>query len=193
MGNPRPLIVYFRLFKQSLQFLQTNKREKMSNQYIYSAGIWTHDLQNMSSLPKPLDQGSRPQMVCFILNCANWMKVHQKQIWSRWPTEWKFTKTNLVTLVNLLIKKKNKEYVYLSMFLKFPCLFFCIFVFSIQLSVIKVWQWLDSNRGLLTLEATALPTEPQPLPPWACLNNSLLYKFLFEKQIKGRLVFYLIR
>ena len=55
----------------------------MSNQYIYSAGIRTHDLQNMSSLPKPLDQGSRPQMVCFILNCANWMKVHQKQIWSR--------------------------------------------------------------------------------------------------------------
>ena len=26
-------------------------------------------------------------------------------------------------------------------------------------------QWLDSNRGTLELEATALPTEPQPLPP----------------------------
>ena len=26
-------------------------------------------------------------------------------------------------------------------------------------------QWLDSNRGPLELEATALPTEPQPLPP----------------------------
>ena len=25
-------------------------------------------------------------------------------------------------------------------------------------------QWLDSNRGPLVLEATALPTEPQPLP-----------------------------
>ena len=29
---------------------------------------------------------------------------------------------------------------------------------------IKYCQWLDSNRGLLELEATALPTEPQPLP-----------------------------
>ena len=27
---------------------------------VYRAGIWTHDLGNMSLLPKPLDQGSRP-------------------------------------------------------------------------------------------------------------------------------------
>ena len=26
-----------------------------------------------------------------------------------------------------------------------------------------VWQFLDLNRGPLVLEATALPTEPQPL------------------------------
>ena len=48
-------------------------------------------------------------------------------------------------------------------------LFFFIFVFSIQLtvnkwmSVIKVCRWQVSNRGHLALEATALPTEPQPL------------------------------
>ena len=28
----------------------------------------------------------------------------------------------------------------------------------------KFCRWLDSNRGPLVLEATAQPTEPQPLP-----------------------------
>ena len=31
---------------------------KMSIQYLYGAGIWTHDLLDMSLLPKPIDQGS---------------------------------------------------------------------------------------------------------------------------------------
>ena len=40
---------------------------------------------------------------------------------------------------------------------------------TIQLTVnnkcsIKICRCLDSNRGRLVLEATALPTEPQPLP-----------------------------
>ena len=55
-------------------------------------------------------------------------------------------------------------------------LFFFIFVFSIQLTVnnvqYKVRRRLDSNCGPLVLEATALPTEPQPLP----LSEALLYK-----------------
>ena len=34
----------------------------------------------------------------------------------------------------------------------------------IQLSANKICQWLDSNCGSLVLEATALPTEPPPLP-----------------------------
>ena len=41
------------------------------------------------------------------------------------------------------------------------------FVFSLQLSVNvqhKFCRWLDPNRGLLELEATALPTQSQPLP-----------------------------
>ena len=29
--------------------------------------------------------------------------------------------------------------------------------------IIKLYRWLDSNRGSLVLEATALPTEPQLL------------------------------
>ena len=52
----------------------------------------------------------------------------------------------------------------------FPASFFFIFVFSIQLTLDskqmfnKFCWWLDSNRGPLALQATALPTEPQPLP-----------------------------
>ena len=47
-----------------------------------------------------------------------------------------------------------------------PGLFFSLFSsfqYSWQ-SDIKVCLWLDSNRGPLASEATALPTEPQPLP-----------------------------
>ena len=42
---------------------------------------------------------------------------------------------------------------------------FSLFFFSIQLTVnvqFNVCWWLDSNHGPLALEATALPTEPQP-------------------------------
>ena len=48
-----------------------------------------------------------------------------------------------------------------------PASFYFICMFSIKLMV-NQWmtfrRWLDSNRGPLVLEATALPTEPQPLP-----------------------------
>ena len=56
----------------------------------------------------------------------------------------------------------------------FPASFFFIFVFSIQLTVIcsiKFCRWLDSNCGTLGSEATALPTEPQPLPNFWSLNK----------------------
>ena len=33
-----------------------------------------------------------------------------------------------------------------------------------QMFYIKVCRWLDSNRGPLVSDVTALPTEPQPLP-----------------------------
>ena len=55
MGHPRPLFVYFRLFKQTLQFSATTKCEKCP---VHGAEIQTHALQNMSILPKPLDRGS---------------------------------------------------------------------------------------------------------------------------------------
>ena len=44
------------------------------------------------------------------------------------------------------------------------CLFFFIFVSSIQFVVNKICRWLHSSRGTLVLEATTVPIEPQPLP-----------------------------
>ena len=53
--------------------------------------------------------------------------------------------------------------------LAIPGLFYFIFVFSTQLTVnkslIKVCRWLDSNRGSLVLEATALPLSHNHCPP----------------------------
>ena len=51
MGNSRPLLSFiFGLFKQtSLQFYSKYMWKKVHP--VYSAGIQTHDLQNMSLLP----------------------------------------------------------------------------------------------------------------------------------------------
>ena len=35
--------------------------------------------------------------------------------------------------------------------------------FTVYMFIVQFRQWLDSNHGPLVLEATALPTEPQPL------------------------------
>ena len=44
-------------------------------------------------------------------------------------------------------------------------LFLFIFVISAVQSVhIKFWRWLDSNRGPVVLEETAVPTQPLSLP-----------------------------
>ena len=42
-------------------------------------------------------------------------------------------------------------------------LFLSVRPFKVNMFIIKFRRWLDSNRGPLALEATALPTEPQPL------------------------------
>ena len=52
----------------------------------------------------------------------------------------------------------------------------------------KFCQWLDSNRGPPVSEATAQPTEPQPLPKKECLSTIEIFstssKQLF-RQFKG--------
>ena len=75
-------------------------------------------------------------------------------------------------------------------------LFFRIFSTSlIQLIVNKIWRWLeDSNCGSLVLEATTLPTEPQPLPKllfffkkWAIPGLFLFIFVLFTFQFKWQI------
>ena len=69
MGQPRPLFCLFSVFfKQTLQFLQYVKNVHP----VYGAGIRTHNLQNVSLFPLPLDQGSRPMKKnCLIQNTQN--------------------------------------------------------------------------------------------------------------------------
>ena len=65
-------------------------------------------------------------------------------------------------------------HIWLKVFFKsgpFPASFYLFLSFqysSIQLIInkysIKFCRWLESNRGPLESKATALPTEPQPLP-----------------------------
>ena len=54
--------VYFRLFKQTAQFLKQNNVKKCDVHPVYGAGIQTHNLQNMILLPLPLNQGSCPSL-----------------------------------------------------------------------------------------------------------------------------------
>ena len=44
------------------------------------------------------------------------------------------------------------------------CLFLSFQQLTVNFFIIKFCWWLDSNRGHLVLEATALPTKAQPLP-----------------------------
>ena len=69
--------------------------------------------------------------------------------------------------------------------------YYCLFntVDIILMFNIKVCMWLDSNCGPLLLEATALPTEPQPLPMTAPLCSIFLHKeikyLVNESSFKG--------
>ena len=61
MGQPRPLLRLFSVFSNKhCPIYTTNLCEKYHVHPVFSAGIRTHDLRNMSLLPQPLDQGSRP-------------------------------------------------------------------------------------------------------------------------------------
>ena len=46
---------------------------------------------------------------------------------------------------------------------------------SKQMFYLKVCQWLDSNHGPLVSEATALPTESQPLPKFIYASLKFVY------------------
>ena len=50
-ATPGLFLVYFRLFKQTLQFLQQIYVKKCYDHPVYGVGIRTHDLRNTSLLP----------------------------------------------------------------------------------------------------------------------------------------------
>ena len=61
MGHPRPLFRLFSVFSNK-QYNFYNKSMWKNVHPVYSTGIWTHNLLNMSRHPLPLDQGSRPTL-----------------------------------------------------------------------------------------------------------------------------------
>ena len=65
MGHPGLFFIYFCLFKQALQFLQQIYEKNVHP--VYGAGIQTHNLQDMSLLPSPLEQGSCPVTITFCI------------------------------------------------------------------------------------------------------------------------------
>ena len=58
IGHPGLFLVYFGLFKQTLQYLQQINLKNVHP--VDGAGIWSDELQNISFIPYPLDQGFRP-------------------------------------------------------------------------------------------------------------------------------------
>ena len=76
------------------------------------------------------------------------------------------------TLIKYFLRNSRSLFVYLRLFKQL----------TITMYVIKLCQWLESNHGSLVLEATALPTEAQPLPVikyLICGNHSCLYLATF--------------
>ena len=59
----------FSLFKQTLRFLQQIYVKNVHP--VYRAGIWTHDILNMSLLPQRLDQGSHPPSWFYFLQTSH--------------------------------------------------------------------------------------------------------------------------
>ena len=91
------------------------------------------------------------------------------------------------TFACLRCRRRRPESTFRNLFLKraIPGLFFFIFIFSIHLTVdIQYYfgRWLDSNRGPLVMEASDLPTEPQPLP----FRNIRALNILLSSFVYGR-------
>ena len=63
--------------------------------------------------------------------------------------------------------------------------YFCLF-HSKQV-LCKIGRWLDSNRGPMVSEATALPTEPQPLPKIVCFLSVRPSQDVFQLPLVPRI------
>ena len=100
MSITRPLLRLFSVFfKLTIQFVHQINVKNVHQ--VKGAGIRTHDLSNMSRLPLPLDQGSRPVSLCF---CEQITGVLRK---------WEPVKRNAVETNRLCpgkLKQKNQNF-----------------------------------------------------------------------------------
>ena len=79
LNGPSPASFSFiwDLFKQTMQQIIV---KKCHIQPVYGAGIWTHNLSNMSRLLKPLDQGSRPNTKSCLARRIILTRVHGDKV-----------------------------------------------------------------------------------------------------------------
>ena len=75
MGHPWPLFHLFSSLQKTLQFLQQINVKNIHP--VYGAKIQTQDLWNMSLLPLPLDQGSRPKVNFLLTQSQNKHKYYK--------------------------------------------------------------------------------------------------------------------
>ena len=95
MSITRPLLRLFSVFfKLTIQFVHQINVKNVHQ--VKGAGIRTHDLSNMSRLPLPLDQGSRPVSLCFceqitdVLSLLCEMRTCETKCrWNEPPVSWK--------------------------------------------------------------------------------------------------------
>ena len=156
MGLLRRLFVYFCLFKQTLEFLQQIQVKNINP--VYSAGIQTHNFQNVSLVPKSLDQGYH--RICYKFMYSITQLKYSHTVAPHLCMQHSMALSYFRHMPCRYRQRANKkEKIRFTFEIKvsngpFPSPFVFIFAFSM----------LDSNRRPLALEATALPTEPQPLP-----------------------------
>ena len=154
MGQPRPLFHLFSVFfkQTSIQFYNKSMQKCPSS------------IRHWDSNPWPSERSAQP----WSLFASFWEAIFLSYKISR----------NCTTLqvTGLIVAVFSISYFWAG-FLKGHSrplfLYFSSFQYTFintQMFNIKVFRWLESDRGPLVSEATALPAEPQPLPCWAVLG-----------------------
>ena len=170
-------------------YLSTEKNENQQKEagfvpFFSEGSSWVAQLLEWLLLT-PLICSLNPLSGNFYLPTTNW--IEQKKINGKRPgmaqmrragvRYWTRTQqeTTWMSIVNLFFFKKWA----------IPGLFFIYFhLFNTvdnKQMLNKFCRWLESNRGPLVSKATALPTEPQPLPIASSIFNRIEWSHLIAK------------
>ena len=90
--------LYFCLFKQPIQFFSANIGKWINVEPVYGAGIRTRDLLNMSLLPSPLDQDSRPTVL---------LSYNRQFFFYLWRMQWSAPHSRIKLLKILVIQTQS--------------------------------------------------------------------------------------